>query len=262
MEYGKHLYQILHPNNSLVASQLGPEDFAMHYQVGSSRFYKGKVIFNEIDIDYRHDFFNIDKGLNGLIPHDDGRPKATKYIGSYRVLEHLDFKAMKSLYLVTVNGKTLELKPGEHDKPHEPGFIRTYAQISPTTVLSMSQLNPVEYAQYITRPGHSKWVPKLFFTQIEFTVDQFLKDFEENPFMNPPFPFVHPAKIRDSILEIRETNKESKGVSLKSDLEKIPYTKIRHGFWITSETNSIFYPMPDEHTIKADYYDFYKDMYK
>ncbi|MFQ5355865.1 MAG: hypothetical protein ACE5DY_05165, partial [Mariprofundaceae bacterium] len=258
MEYQKRLYQILYPNNSLVASQLDPEQFGKHYQVGSPRHYHGKVIFAEVEADFRHDFFDIEKGFAGLIPHENGQPKATKYISSYRVLEHVDLDAVKNLYLVTPNGRTFELKQGKHDKPHEPGLIRTYAQICPTTVLSMTKLNAVEYAQYITGTRHSKWVPTLFFTQIELPIDQFLKDFEENPFISPPFPFVHPAKLRDSIIELKNSDKEAKGISLNSDLESIPYTRIRHGFWLVCDKKSAFFPIPDGETIKRENYLFYK----
>ncbi len=260
MAYQKRLYQILYPNNSLVASQLNPEQFGKHYQVGTSRHYVGKVIFAEVDTDFRNDFFNIEEGFAEVYPHEDGRPKATKFISSYRVLEHVDLDALKNLYLVTPNGRLLELTQGKHDKPHQPGLIRTFAQICPTTVLSMSTLNAVEYAQYITRPMHSKWVPTLFFTQIELPTEQFLKDFEDNPFISPPFPFVHPAKLRDAILELGSTDKEAKGISLNSDLEKIPYTKIRHGFWLVCNTKSVFYPMPDEETIRKENHQFYKEM--
>ncbi len=260
MAYQKRLYQILYPNNSLVASQLDPDQFGKHYQVGTSRHYVGKVIFAEVDIDFRHDFFDIDAGLANVVPHNDGRPKATKFIASYRVLEHVDLDALKSLYLVTPSGHLLELAQGKHDKPHQPGFIRTFAQICPTTVLSMTRLNAVEYARYITRPMHSKWVPTLFFTQIELPADQFLQDFEDNPFISPPFPFVHPAKLRDAILELEHSDKESKGISLNSDLEHIPYTKIRHGFWLAGENKRVFYPMPDAETIRKENHQFYKNM--
>jgi len=260
MKYQQRLYQILYPNNSLVASQLNPEQFGKHFLVGTARHYEGKVIFTEVDADFRHDFFNIEEGFAGLIPHEDGRPKATKFISSYRVLEHIDLDAVKNLYLVTSNGVTLELRQGVHDKPHQPGLIRTYAQICPTTVLSMTKLNAEEYAGYITNPRHSKWVPKLFFTQVELPIEQFLKEFEEHPFMSPPFPFVHPAKLRDSILELESTGKEAKGISLNSEMEKIPYTKIRHGFWLACDKKNLFFPMPDEETIRKDNYPFYKAM--
>lgn len=261
MEYQKRLYQILYPNNFLVASQLSPEQFANHYQVGSTRYYEGKLIFAEIDTDFRHDFFDIEEGFAGLIPHEDGRPKATKFISSYRVLEHIDLDAVQNLYLVTPNGRLLELEQGTHNKHHQPGFIRTYAQICPTNILSMTKYNAKEYAQYITRPQYRKWVPKLFFTQIELTIDKFLRDFKEDPFLSPPFPFVHPVKLRDSILELERTDKESKSVSLNCDMGKISYAKIRHGFWIASEKKSIFFPMPNGETIRKKNYHFYKEMW-
>ncbi|MDQ6982473.1 MAG: hypothetical protein Q9M08_05655 [Mariprofundus sp.] len=260
MEYQKRLYQILYPNNSLVASQLTPEQFGKHFLIGTARHYEGKIIFTEVDADFRHDFFKIEEGFTGLVPHEDGRPKATKFISSYRVLEHIDLDTVKSLYLVTSNGLTLELTQGKHDKPHQSGLIRTYAQICPTTVLSMTKLNAGEYAQYMTRPSHSKWVPKLFFTQVELPIKQFLKEFEERPFMSPPFPFVHPAKLRDAILELESSDKGIKGISLNSEMEKIPYIKIRHGFWLSCDKKSLFFPMPDEETIKKKNYQFYKEM--
>ena len=147
--------------------------------------------------------------------------------------------AVKSLYLVTTSGKLLELKQGKHDKPHQPGFIRTYAQICPTSMLSMTKLNAEEYAQYITRSRHSKWVPKLFFTQIELPIDTFLKEFEESPFVSPPF--VHPAKLRDSILELRNTDKEAKGISLNKIIWKkflMPKSGMDFGLLVTKRVFS------------------------
>jgi len=260
MEYQKRIYQILYPNNSLVASQLDPEQFGKHFLVGTARHYEGKVIFCEVDANYRNDFLAIDEAFTELRAHEDGRPKATKFISSYRVLEHIDLDAVKSLYLVTANGQTLELKQGIHDKSHQPGLVRTYAQICPTTILSMTKLNADEYTRYITGSRHSKWVPKLFFTQIELPIEAFLKEFEEHPFMAPPFPFVHPAKLRNAIMELEETDKDAKGISLNSEMEKIPYTKIRHGFWLASDQKNLFFPMPDIDQIRKEHYQFYKAM--
>jgi len=87
----RHLYLILHPNHSLIASQLEPEQFLRHYVQGSTRYFEGRLIFAEVDPDFRHEYFDIDKAYAELIPHEDGRPKATKFIKSYRTLEHMDF---------------------------------------------------------------------------------------------------------------------------------------------------------------------------
>ncbi len=88
----KRLYMVMHPNHALIASQLDPEHFAKHYTQGSTRYFEGRLIFVEVDPSFRHPYFNIDGAMADLAPHEDGRPKATKFISSYRTLEHVDFK--------------------------------------------------------------------------------------------------------------------------------------------------------------------------
>ena len=132
---------VLYPNATLIASQLEPEMFARHYTSGSSRHYSGKVVFAEVDASYRNDFFDIENILKELKPHDDGSPKATKFIASYRVLEHVDLSAIGKLYLTTQEGHCLGLERGEHGSTGEEA-IRIYAEIEPMHMLVMSRFNP------------------------------------------------------------------------------------------------------------------------
>ena len=138
------MYHILYPNQALIASSLDPEAFGKHYQIGSHRHYEGKVIFCEIDRDFRHDYFDIDSAMKQLTPHEDGRPKATKYISSFRVLEHIDFAAVKDLYLISATGGCLRLSRQPYDKTHQPGHLRCFAQITPMNMLVLSALNAEE----------------------------------------------------------------------------------------------------------------------
>ena len=89
-DYQKYLYAIMHPNPSLVASQLEPLEFGKQYSVGTKRFYQGKLLFVEVDPAFRNDYFPIDEYLEKTVAKPDGSPKRTKIISSYRVLEHLD----------------------------------------------------------------------------------------------------------------------------------------------------------------------------
>ena len=86
MEYANRLYVILHPTSALIGSQLTPAELARHYTVGPTRHYRGKVIFAELDVGFRNPYFAIDAALREMVPHPDGRPKATKFISCYRVL--------------------------------------------------------------------------------------------------------------------------------------------------------------------------------
>ena len=126
MPIDNHLYMILFPNTALVGSQLPPQEFGKHFISGSSKYYAGKLIFAEVDVAFRHPYFQIDAMLNDLHPHEDGRPKSTKYVSTYRVLEHVDFDAIKHLYITTPEGYTLELAAAPYEATHQSGLIRVF----------------------------------------------------------------------------------------------------------------------------------------
>src|SRR5688572_12679260 len=128
MPFQNRLYMILFPNTALVGSQLAPDDFGKHFNSASSKYYSGKLIFAEIDPAFRHNYFDLDVTLGKLQPHADGRPKSTKYVSTYRVLEHVDFDAILALYITTSDGATLQLKQGEYEARHQSGFIRVFAE--------------------------------------------------------------------------------------------------------------------------------------
>jgi hypothetical protein len=261
MKYENRLYQILYPNQALVASQLGPEDFARHYLIGSIRHYSGKLVFADIDINFRHPYFDIETGLASLIAHEDGTPKHTKFICSYRVMEHMDFDCIKSLYLSTSEAHVLELKPKTYDKVHQVGFLRTFAEIAPLSMLVMSPYDMVEFGKFITLPGSAKGCPKLFYSQIDLNVDEFIANFEKNPFMQAPFPFLHPSKLRDAILEMKiKPEKRTKGLSLFCPLDQISFKMIRHGFMFASQEKYRYFPMPSLHDIETHDYRFWHGM--
>ncbi len=261
MSYQNRLYQILYPNQALVASQLSPEAFARHYLIGSIRHYNGKLVFAEIDINFRHPYFDIDECLEKMVPHEDGSPKHTKFICSYRVMEHMDFDFIQSLYLATSEAQILELKPQIYTHTHAAGFLRTFAEIAPLSMLVLSPYDMIEFGKFITAPHNPKGAPKLFYSQIELNVEEFLGNFEKNPFAQAPFNFLHPSKLRDAMLEMKiKKAKKTKGLSLFCPLEQISFKKIRHGFMFASQEKTRFFPMPTLHDIETSYFKFWQGM--
>lgn len=259
--YGNHLYMILYPNAALIASQYAPVDFAKHYSMGSTRHYDGKVIFAEIDENYRHPYFDIETGIRSLVPHEDGRPKATKFISTYRVLEHVNFDAIKHLYLTNPDGSCLELDRAVYDKTHKPDFLRIMAVIHPVRMLVLTNFDFPQYGKWITEPGNPKGAPKAFYTQFDLNIEDFLKDFEDNPLMNPPLPGLHPSKLRDAIIELRTSSiKHTKGLGLDCNLNKKSYGGIRHGFMFASQEGEVFFPFPGLDEIEKKNYKFFKGM--
>ncbi len=261
MAYQPHLYMICYPNPSLVASQLTPAQFARHYIVGPSRHYEGRIIFAEIDPEFRDPYFDIETGLAGLIPHEDGRPKATKFISSYRILEHISFQAIRRLYLTTPAGYTMFLDPARFEPKPSGNVLRIYAEINPVRMLVLSKSSFAEFGSYITSPTNTKGAPKMFYTQLEFNIDEFLEEFSSNPMMQPPIPGLHPSSLRDAIYEVqRLPAKEHKGLSLDCPFDRIPAPMIRHGFMFASGDENRFFPMPDMATVEKQFYKFYRTM--
>jgi hypothetical protein len=262
MEYEKHLYMICYPNPSLIASQLNPEQFARHYSVGSSRDFEGRIIFAELDPEYRHEYFDIDRAYAELVPHEDGRPKATKFIACYRILEHVEFSAIQKLYLTTPAGYSLYMDPAPYEHQPSSNIIRVYAEINPIRMLVLSRYNYIEFGKYITSPTYPKGAPKIFYTQLEFNIQEFLDEFEANPLMQSPIPGLHPSKIRDAILEVLKIpGKVNKGLAMDCPIDRIPASMIRHGFMFASQEEYKFFPMPDMQTIEKNFYKFYRTMF-
>lgn len=260
--YAKHLYVIVHPINALVASQLTPEQFAEHYTIGSSKHYAGKVIFAELDPSFRDPHFDIDHYLELTEPLSDGSPKKTKFISSYAVLEHIDLKALKKLYLVTTNGKVLELSPQPYTAVNEPGLVRIYQEICPLTNLVASTLDQRGFAKYITSETRSKGAPKIMFTQYEFEVDSFLRKNHNRDMLSSPIPETYPNRLHDYMLELKQVaDKKTKTISLNSTLTAASWQLLRHGFWFGCSAELIFFPMPSEEELERDHYGWWRAAY-
>jgi hypothetical protein len=260
MEYQNRLYVILHPTSALMGSHYTPEQLARHYTVGPTRHYRGKVIFAEVDMAFRHPYFNIDQAIKELKPHEDGRPKATKFISSYRVLEHIDFSALKNLYLGSEEGHCLELEAGPY-LPNGQAGENIYAEISPLRMLVLSKLDSIEFGRFITDPSNSIGAPAFLYTQLALDIDEFLTEYEHNPFLQTPITNLHPSILRDAIRELRTVDyKSNKGLSLRSNLDNFSYRLIRKGFTFASRAGQKFYPMPTLDEVEKRNLKFWRSM--
>jgi hypothetical protein len=260
MEFQNRLYVILHPTSALIGSHLTAEQLARHYTVGPTRHYHGKVIFAEVDIGFRHPYFAIDRAIEGLVPHEDGRPKATKFISSYRVLEHIDLAALKGLYLTSEEGHCLELQAGPYPPNGERGE-NVYAEITPLRMLVLSKLDAVEFGRFITTPSNSIGAPAFLYTQLDLDVEEFLAEYDQNPFMQTPIANLHPAILRDAVKELRTVGyKSNKGLSLRSNLDSFSYRLVRKGFMFASGAGQKFYPMPSHAEIEKRNLKFWRSM--
>lgn len=259
-EFTKHLYMILYPNEALVASELDPEAFGKHYSIGSPKHYVGKVIFAEIDLNFRNDYFAIDEMLEQTTSGKPGVPKRTKFISSYRVLEHVDLNAIKKLYLVTVDGQVLGIEPQlEYKVSHKEDRIRVFMEICPINLLVASNLTPPSFAYHVVKEVKGKSAPKLFFTQLDIDVQSLL----EAELFVAPIPNVNPSHLKACIQELKDNpKKRTKTISLFSNFDNISYAKIRHGYWISNGEEMLFFKMPSPEELERINYSWYRSVYK
>jgi hypothetical protein len=261
MQNANRLYLILHPTAALIGSQLPPEELARHYTVGPTRYYRGKVLFVELDPAFRHPYFAIEAGLADLRPHEDGRPKATKYISTYRVLEHVDFAALRGLYLTSAEGYCLPLKQGPYEPALAGNDLRIFAEITPLRMLVLSKMDFLGFGQFITDAANPIGAPRFFYTQVELDSDGFLAEYEANPFMQPPLRNLHPEILASAIRELGAArSKSNKGLSLHSNLDSLSYRLITRGFMFAGRGESRFYPMPQAADIEKANLKFYRSI--
>ena len=106
-----YLYLSLIPE-ALIASNLPPEEFGVYFATGVFRRNCDQAVFFELDPNFKSDYLPVSKIEELTKPHEDGSPHKSVYLSVYRVLEHVPMSAFKNLYVVTSDGKVLELKPG------------------------------------------------------------------------------------------------------------------------------------------------------
>jgi len=258
-EHQKHLYMIVFPINALVASQLDADKFGEHYTMRSAKHAAGKVIFAEIDINYRDPYFDIDYFLDQTVEHEDGQPKKTKFISSYNVLEHVSLDAIQKLFLVTANGKVLPLEPAEYTAYNEPGLIRLFQEIQPLENLVGSTKDQREFGEYITTGHKSKGAPKIMFTQVDFNIERFFEVNRNRDIYHIDLPGVNAYHFYDCISELQQKpEKLIKTISLASLLREISYKFIRHGFWFAAGEDLKFFPMPSSNELENKYFYWWK----
>jgi hypothetical protein len=258
-EFEKHLYMIVFPINALVASQLEPDKFGEHYTMGSAKHFSGKVIFAELDINFRNDYFDIDRYLEATVAHSDGSPKKTKFISSYNVLEHVELSKIKRLFLCTRNGKVLPIDPVEYTAVNQPNMIRIYQEIAPLETLVASNKDQRDFGKFITTETKSKGAPKICFTQVDFNIEHFFENNKNRDIFNIDLPGVNPYRFFDCISELSsKPEKTTKTISLGSLLKDISYHFLRHGFWFSAGEELKFFPMPSEAELENKYYYWWK----
>ncbi|MFC2116327.1 hypothetical protein ACFLTU_07615 [Bacteroidota bacterium] len=232
---------------SLVASQLPPIEFGNYLAVGTRKRTRGQSIFFEIDMEKMENlpWEYINKRL---IPYEDGEPKRSLFLSIYRVLEHVPLEALKSLYLVTDDGKVLEIQASKYKVPAD-DLIHLYQQFNPIPTRVASKLNPPEFIQFLTDTSKPVSTPKLFI--VELKLNKLSKD-SYAPIHDLPYP--NPDHLRECLARLKSSKERLTKTVIRQYKGDLSYRTIKDGFFIGEGENFRYYPFPSIPELEDKYY--------
>jgi len=246
---GIHLYLSMIPE-ALIASMLTPEEFGIYYAVGSEKKSRGQAIFLELDPDFRHPELAIDEGLRRCVPHEDGSPKNSIYITVYRALERVSLDAIRNLYMVTQDGRVLELEGTTSNIPEDTGGMHLYQEIAPVTPLIVSALGPKAFYDLIVKnPTSLLTLPAVSFAELR------LGELANNPEYGSvgDLPYANIDHLRQCLVDLGSKTVHTKMVDRLSS-PAFPYRMLKSGLYVGNAENLMFFPLPSREELRTKHY--------
>ncbi len=249
-----YLYASLIPE-ALIVSMLPPEQFAAYYASGSQKRSREQAIFFELDPAFRHPFFRLDEGVQRCVPHEDGSPKRSIYVGVYRVLEHLDLNAIRKLHLVTQDGRSLALEPSTA-LPNGEDQLHLYQEIAPVHPLVASSLAPSDFFQLIVRsPISLLQLPAIAF--VELKLGELARDPLHGLVKDLPYPNIE--HVRDCLVELKGKSVKAKMIN-RIQPARFAYRTIKNGLYFGNEQGLVHFPVPSEQELRDRHYDWWRSI--
>ena len=242
-----HLYLSLIPE-ALIASMYPPEEFGVYYTVGYSKKQRGQAMFIELDPDFRHDFFRIDEGIARCVPHEDGRPKKSVYIATYRVLEHIPLTNIDTLYLVTKFGETLPLQRST-TYPKDDTGLYMYQEIAPVSPLVVSTLDPLSLYEFLTQdPDSMIHLPAVCF--VDLRLGELAQNPEYGSIGDLPYDYIH--QLREGLVELQTKPVHTKMIDRTHTVE-YPYRMISNGVYLGNTSELAYFPLPSRDDLRKNH---------
>jgi hypothetical protein len=252
----KYIYLTATPE-ALIASMLPPAEFGAYLSTGTKKRNKAQAIFFEVDLDQIEKLIDMNSLNQRCVPKPDGKPKSSVYLSVYRVLETVPLNALKSLYLTTDNGHTLELKKSAYDLSKEiKGKLHLFQELLPVSPLVASELTPSAFLKRLTDGSIPIVLPKLFF------VDLKLGDLATNPLGGSVeyLPYSNIGHLRDCLEILKgEYEKHMKTVQ-RIYSGSLLYRTIESGFYVGLKDEVIHYPYPTLAELENINYEFFRSI--
>ncbi len=253
---GKFIYLTATPE-ALIASMLPPEDFGEYLSTGTKKRNKGQAIFFEVDLSQIEQLIDMDSLNRRCVPKPDGSPKNSVYLSVYKVLEMIPLSALKSLYITTDNGYTLELKRTTYDLSKEnKSKLYLFQELCPVSPMVASELPPSAFLKRLTDGSTPIVLPKLFFVELK------LGDLATNPLKGSVdyLPFANVGHLRDCLEALKGDYEKHMKTVQRVFSGSLLYRAIGSGFYIGSRDDILFYPYPSLTELEDINYEFFRSI--
>ncbi len=244
-----HYYLSVFPLEALVASQLDPAQFGRYMSTGKKNGSFERIIFIEIEGEVG-DAFDWKYARARCVPHDDGEPKNSVWVTVYRALERVTLNQLRSMYLVTADGRSLELPPARIKSSEDTRGYYVYQELCPVTPLVVSGLDPVAFSAFMTDRTEAVSVPRLVFSDIRaLELDSLAQARETGPVYDKNL-----GHLKECIREIRN-NPEKRTKNLERSFLSFAYNIIDRGLYVGGPDGVLMYAMPTPEEIRRNSYD-------
>jgi hypothetical protein len=246
----QYVYLLLTPE-SLVASHLPPVEFGNYLAVGTRKRLRGQAIFLELNPEKLKNL--PEEYMNErLVPYGDGQPKRSLFLSIYRVLENTPLEAMKDLYLVTDDGKVLELNSGRYEIENL-DVIHLYQQFNPINTRVASKLPPPGFIRFLTDTTKPVSAPAIFMAELKLNK---LARHPEAPIHDLPYP--NPDHLRDCLATLMQSEKRLTKTVIRQFKGELPYRTIKTGFFIGNQEDFLYYAFPSPEELERTYYSWWR----
>jgi hypothetical protein len=246
-----YLYLSLIPE-ALIASMLPPVDFGTYLAVGTKKRTRGQAMFFSLG-QLEGNWVDLQGVRKRCVAHPDGEPKHSLYLSVYRVLERIPLSSIRNLFMVTPDGRVLEIQPAEAAGSYG-GQYHLYQEICPVHPRIVSALGPKQFTRYITDPKNPVHVPKICF--VDLRLGELAADPEGGSARDLPYRAID--HLRDCLVELRDNPGKGTKTVDRIHPQVFPYQTIAAGVFLGGGGQLLSYPLPPVEQLQSTYYEWWR----
>ena len=209
------------------------------------------MIFAEVESD-SSDYFDWKYAREKCVPHSDGSVRHSVYLAIYRVLEHMPLTAIKKIYLVTQDGRSLGIEPSQYppsEKMDQPFYM--YQELCPVRPIVVSRLAPDGFSKHLTNGESKISLPTVAFA--DFKIIDF-KNLEESGHVGSYY-YRNLDHLQACVEAVTRNPKKISKTLDRSQVSHFSYQVIDWGIYIGSLSEMLFFPFPSKETLVENHYD-------